>query len=844
MVVQGSVAMTEGLRIGLAPKKAEVVHLTRWSESLGTLPSLVVYEALETELPNSFAALAEPLLLEAPWVCVGSVPVELVGNPVDLHTLARHSSVPEVVRLVKGILFGESSPLSVPPSARSSPSVPLSVLPRRQDHPPSQPSMRSPASLLPQSHPQSSKPPRYRSAPAGNGSAAGRLLEDAKSTGEELSTALLAILASAEERIKQELVAEPSVDARGGDGGLVHLTRELATALRRPIGEYDLADVGLSTSAERSLPERSKTETHTIERATSSEQTETPRSSERRPSRPSIASSGGTRSEATHAGAQTDSGKKPEEAFEPVAHRTAKTRPPRTASVVATQRAASVPKAPAVPREAWSETATGTIIPESERPAPLQDVVGPHTSRSAQPGPSSERSTPTPVAPSPQRRDADRISTIPPSAALGANTNIRSAPATEAINPPPEPPRKDADPTTRPPRKRDTAPPPTQSRPFSERFVAEMSAPETRFDPRPEPPSATTSSQPHEAGVLELRDGDAISALARAIRTRFTGAVAFESDQGIRRVVLRDGDLVTAASGIAAESLVTFLVSTGVLSPVASSQLGHRLASFGRHAGAALIAGGYLPQDQLWPTLRAHAEYIVGQALSQVRGVAAMETTVPERLQAEPSVFGGATGAEVLVEICRRMVGADLAIRRLGGESVRFRHGAQYRLLDECALTDQERSALRSFEDQDLGRALPGAPSEEFACVLYALKELGVLDVIKAQERRGPAPKKAKHDPLDDAAIREAVLARRALIENGDYFAVLGVPRSATGYHIRQAFLDLRRSFEPSVVLRAGTLELKDDVDVIVDVLEEAYQVLKDPLRRERYRRALEATPP
>ena len=82
-----------------------------------------------------------------------------------------------------------------------------------------------------------------------------------------------------------------------------------------------------------------------------------------------------------------------------------------------------------------------------------------------------------------------------------------------------------------------------------------------------------------------------------------------------------------------------------------------------------------------------------------------------------------------------------------------------------------------------------------------------------------------------------------ALVDEGDYFALLGVHRGATGYEIRRAFLDLRRKFEPSRALRPRTLDLKDDLRRILDVLDEAYEILGDTPRRERYLHALELPP-
>jgi hypothetical protein len=673
------------------------------------------------------------------------------------------------------------------------------------------------------------------------------LLDDFGQLPQQLSNQLMALLADAEQRVKSESAAAPRTDAKDQDAS-IELTPEVAAAFARPVGEYSAENVETSPPRPGSTPPKSWSVTRDATDVPTGTGWGPPESDrERRPASleasppteprkpdPSRSSPGSEppgeaspRSKSLHGelpGSESAGGDAP---FDPVVDRTSKTRPPRTAAVAATKRVVTpVPRAPALPSDVWVQstvertTAEGTGRGRSD-PAP------PLTSRSAQPsgmaddhtsGQGNDRHTAS--VPSPES-----ISTIPPSTGLGPATAGASAPVTES-------PGRDADPTTRPPLRRDTnAPshPGAAARPPSEPARSE-----------PDPSSATSG----DTDVVELREGTAIGTLASAIRRRFTGAIAFESDRGIRRVVLRDGDLVTVASGIADESLLHYLVHVGVLSKDASAGLGHRVPSFGRHAGAALIAGGYLPQDQLWPTLRAHAEFILGRALSQTQGVAALEATIPERLRAEPSVFGGATGSEVLVDICRTVVPPDTAVDRLGGEHVRLRRGEQYRLLEECALGDDERAALATVETQLLGDALTDAPSEEFACVLYALRELSVLTATRPVEPRSQAATRRAADPLDDEAIRHAVRARRALVDEADYFTLLGVPRSATGYQVRRAFIDLRRAFDPSLVLRPATLDLRDDVDVILEVLHEAYDVLREPTRRERYRRALEAPPP
>jgi hypothetical protein len=400
----------------------------------------------------------------------------------------------------------------------------------------------------------------------------------------------------------------------------------------------------------------------------------------------------------------------------------------------------------------------------------------------------------------------------------------------------------DAVPSTRPPRSQ------TADRPLDMGSAPRLEPP-PRVAPPPRPPDAPSEPPPGKGRLPDvpvvLGAGDGVRALARSIAARFTGAIAFEDDAGIRRVVFRDGDFVTAASSAEGESLVAFLAQRGDLGAEVAQRVARRLPPFGRHAGAALVAQGHLRQDELWSVLRAHAEWLLGRVASLARGGASLEHEVPQRLQAEPGVFGGATGAEVLLETVRRVVTPADAITRLGGRGVRVSAGSARSLLGECALSDAQSALVSQVEEQPLEDVLSRSGSDDFATVVWALVELGVLkaEASATRARLEPAPKPAEWDPLDADAVRARVAARLSLVEEGDYFALLGVGRDATSYDLRRAYTSLRKAFDPGAVLTAATVDLKDDVDSILEVLEEAYDVLRDPVRRERYRRALEAAP-
>ncbi|HEY3497551.1 MAG TPA: DnaJ domain-containing protein [Polyangiaceae bacterium] len=406
----------------------------------------------------------------------------------------------------------------------------------------------------------------------------------------------------------------------------------------------------------------------------------------------------------------------------------------------------------------------------------------------------------------------------------GSDPSPSSAPVIEA-------------PSTRPPRP-DVAP----DRRQEPTFPYAASKP---LQPEPSDPQPIARAVPDISPTLG--SGGGLRALARAVAARFTGAIAFEDATGIRRVVFRDGDFVTAASSAEGETLVAFLAQRGDLAPDAVQRVGRRLPPFGRHAGAALVAQGHLRQDELWAVLRAHAEWLIARVAGMQGGAASLEHEVPQRLQTEPGVFGGATGAEVLVEITRRVAPPADAVARLGGRDVRFGFGGRRVLLAECALSDAENALAETAEGATLGELLKRAGADDFACVAWALVELGILSTASEARRPAPTPEAAADpdawDPLDTTAFRARVAARRALVEEGDYFALLGVSRTATHYDLRRAYQTLRRDLDPSRMITAATIDLREDVDSILEVIDEAYDILRDPVRRERYRRALDAAP-
>jgi hypothetical protein len=333
----------------------------------------------------------------------------------------------------------------------------------------------------------------------------------------------------------------------------------------------------------------------------------------------------------------------------------------------------------------------------------------------------------------------------------------------------------------------------------------------------------------------------ALYTLARAIQDRQSGAIAQQEGTGLRRVVLTDGDISIVTSTLRSEGLAHFLESRGDITNEVLQSLGS-IPGFGRHAGAALVARGLLQQEDLWPVLRSHAEWILGKALLSEEQTL-YEETVPARILEEPAVFGGAAGTEIYLEAVRRVVPGEQAYRLLGAGSMVLSVGRHESLLAESALAPSEQQTLHDVVGKPLDRVKRSHP--DLLSVILGLTYLGVFST-GGEAPRPPSEKKehleVRSDEIDDEAFVTRVMSRRALVDDGDYFSILGITRSATSYEIDRAHHELLAEYSEQK-LNPRTLHLQDDLKLLRETIDEAHLVLRDDVRRMRYRSALEDVP-
>jgi hypothetical protein len=194
---------------------------------------------------------------------------------------------------------------------------------------------------------------------------------------------------------------------------------------------------------------------------------------------------------------------------------------------------------------------------------------------------------------------------------------------------------------------------------------------------------------------------------------------------------------------------------------------------------------------------------------------------------------------ELLLDRARSILGPPVA----GGAAPRP---------DRLERADSRGASARPLRPQDAGELL-AALEEGMDARIDALLDADLEAVIAAADAAQPvAP---DEDPFDaqrtgkfrslasaaafdvdrSDAARERVLARYALIESGDYFAVLGISRDAGRDEVARARDAILGDLAPGALEPALARELAPQIDAVRTVATEAARVLCDEPLRRRY---------
>ncbi len=347
------------------------------------------------------------------------------------------------------------------------------------------------------------------------------------------------------------------------------------------------------------------------------------------------------------------------------------------------------------------------------------------------------------------------------------------------------------------------------------------------------------------ASDVALGTADAVNLIARCHRQGLTGRLVFRNDRHELVLFFDAGRLVFAASNQPADRMGAMLCREGKITRAQLSQCDQQVGKSGRRTGETLVDLGFLKRRELLPAVRRHLEDVLFSAFSWRTGTFVVvndEVASVERIRMSRLV------PALVVEGIRRKYDVDTLARIGVTPSAVLELADREKAAGVLAAMDvpaAERAAISEADGvAELGvlARKAGGDFVGIASVAYSLAVFGIATL-----RRGASTD--EEPELDDtnalvgetdiAIDRARVLGRCQLVEEADYFAMLGVRREASAFEIRRAFDAARRDFALETFPAELRRELAREISAISQVLEEAFWVLRDDQLRASYLRHL-----
>jgi hypothetical protein len=364
---------------------------------------------------------------------------------------------------------------------------------------------------------------------------------------------------------------------------------------------------------------------------------------------------------------------------------------------------------------------------------------------------------------------------------------------------------------------------------------------------------AAVSGAGADHGTIHRGHSDAAVLLERMYRERFTGRVVLRHRQVEKAIVFDHGRPVFATSNQPDDRLVKLLARAGKISDAQAAESDRSMTATGKRMGEVLVELGFLKRRELQPAVRHQLQEIIYSLFSWDQGEYAVE---PGAFAATERIRLSAHPATMVIEGVRRKYRGDVLEALVGPpeSTLEILEPAQRdTLMNVAELSPAEREIVLGFD----GRRTIAALAERVRLgrlavyqLAYPLCAFGVARVRRPGEVDAPDAPDGVSGPgggegadgaeggEGDADLhidRKRIQARHALVEDGDYFTILGVRRDATAFEIQRAYEAACRDHAPAELAPALRHELQRELADIRDVLDEAYQVLRDDALRSAY---------
>ncbi len=346
-------------------------------------------------------------------------------------------------------------------------------------------------------------------------------------------------------------------------------------------------------------------------------------------------------------------------------------------------------------------------------------------------------------------------------------------------------------------------------------------------------------------GDIDATANDVATIVGQFWRSEFSGRVVFRCDDEEKRIEFEKGSVVFASSDTSDDRMGQLLLREGKINEEQLADCRRQVSASGRRMGEILVDLGFLKPRELLPAVRQHLEDICYSLFAWSAGTydAMPEHAIEERIRLSRHP------AALIVEGIRRKYDEERLEACLGDKNtivLAARGEALSTVMGATELSSAENKAIAIFDGEhtleDVSQQI-GLQPLRVAQLAHAMVCLGLAEIVETSTDEGADRLKAKAHLVGETDLeidRKRVLAKHQLVQEADYFQLLGVRPDASGFEIRRAYEAAVRYFCAESFPIELQEELAEVLEEISDVMDEAFAVLSDDRVRNRYRANLQ----
>lgn len=338
---------------------------------------------------------------------------------------------------------------------------------------------------------------------------------------------------------------------------------------------------------------------------------------------------------------------------------------------------------------------------------------------------------------------------------------------------------------------------------------------------------------------------------------KFRGRCVLDTPAERRIVFINDGEVLSASSSEHQNDLLSFMLREGRFSEDAEMSIRREMP---RSSGIyqlrkLLIKKSWMPLAKINQAERLYYESLISEAMEWSYGDWRLEPSAeipalpvaPIETPILSLIFRGCIAAFDKEEICRVVSESSVLVPC---DTARYQ-------IDESMLSALESKVVAAWDGTaTLGNSASGVLGTDAACRLAAsLVQLGYFNVVEyasstsaqsssdADARLLSLPVFGKEETAslpEKEALKRQLALKIEKVNNGTYFEILDIDPFDEDADVASAKKRLSELFDVQRFWAAGVSGHEDEIYLVRRIIDEAFVVLGEPKRRERYRRAVQ----